>query len=70
MLNLEPCVAEKNLLESVDLIIGDVDREFRPIEEIPERMMGLITKEYGNTPAGLSARDTRSDGSFTRIRHR
>jgi hypothetical protein len=62
MLDLEPCVAEKDLLESVDLIIGDVDREFRPIEEIPERVMGLITKEYGNTSAGLSASGTRSDG--------
>jgi hypothetical protein len=48
MLDLKPCVTEKDLLESVDLVIGDVDREFRPIEEIPEWVMGLITKEDGN----------------------
>ena len=49
MLDLEPCVTEKDLFESIDLVIGDVDRELGPIEEIPERVMGLITKEYGNT---------------------
>jgi len=62
MLDLEPCVAEKDFLESIDLIIGDVYREFCPIEEIPEWVMGLIPKKYRNTPSCSSANGKGSDG--------
>jgi len=62
MLDFEPCIAEKDLLESIDLIIGDIYREFRPIEEIPEWVMGLITEKYRNTPSGPSVNCKESDG--------
>jgi hypothetical protein len=55
MLDLQPCEAKKDLFESIDLVVGDVNREFRPIEEIPEWVMGLVTKDYGDTTAAMSA---------------
>jgi hypothetical protein len=44
MLNLQPCIAEEYLFQPVDLVVRDVDREFGPIEDIPEWVMGLITE--------------------------
>lgn len=51
MLDLEPCVAEQYFFESIDLVVRNVDREFRPIEDIPEWVMCLITEKNRYTAA-------------------
>lgn len=51
MLDLEPRVAKQYFFESVDLVVGDVDRKFCPVENVPERVMCLITKEHWNAAA-------------------
>jgi hypothetical protein len=55
MENIEPGVREQDLFQSVDLILGNGDRELCPVEGIPERVLGLITKEYRDTAAVSSA---------------
>ena len=49
-----PCVTQEDLFEVVELGIEDLDGEFRPVERIPEWVVGLVTDEYWDATARKS----------------
>jgi hypothetical protein len=62
--DLFPSVAKQNLFESIHLTFENGDAEFRPVEDVPEGEMGLVTEQYRDAAAKGAKSQRQSNGDF------
>ena len=41
--DIDPRIAKQDILQSIDIAVGNGDGKLCPVQHVPERMMGLIT---------------------------
>ena len=62
--DLFPSVAKQNLFESIHLTFENGDAKFRPVEDVPENEMGLVTEQYRDAAARGAKSQRQSNGDF------
>jgi hypothetical protein len=62
--DLFPSVAKQNLFESIHLTFENGDAEFRPVEDVPEGEVGLVTEQYRDAAAKGGKSQCQSNGGF------